>query len=167
MSLTYKMKKLPVGFAAGILNYCEWNWNHASYGECGYKAAGVAQNGTLESNLPTNRCTRLDQLESAQQLFGEFISWRLKNFNFACQAKKTLKPIALGLESICVQITNTIKKVMVLEKNVVALIPGTDQKDEYIIYSSTLGSSSGWQDPLITILFYKGCSITPLHPPAY
>jgi len=126
---TYKYEEAARQGAAGILIIHETE--PASYGWNVVQSSWSGAKMNLESNAPQTDVQGWISLESAQQLF-ENSSLEDKNFNSLAK-QKNFKPIALGLKA-SVQITNTIKKDV--SKNVVALIPGTDQKDEYIIYSA-------------------------------
>ncbi|MGB5355901.1 MAG: M28 family metallopeptidase [Eudoraea sp.] len=103
----------------------------ASYGwnviESGWSGARLI----IESDLPLLNVESWISGESAKKMFdvsamkGEDYKTLSRNKNF--------KPIPLDLK-VSVDIKNKIKKDV--SKNVVALIPGTNRKDEYIIYSA-------------------------------
>mgnify|MGYP003632379811 CR=1 FL=1 len=126
---TYKYEEAARQGAAGILIIHETE--PASYGWNVVQSSWSGAKMNLESSAPQTDVQGWISMESAQQLF-ENSSLEDKNYNNLAK-QKNFKPIALGLKA-SVQITNTIKKDV--SKNVVALIPGTDQKDEYIIYSA-------------------------------
>jgi Zn-dependent M28 family amino/carboxypeptidase len=69
-------------------------------------------------------------IESAKKLF-ELAGVSASLFETA--GKKGFKPVSLGVKT-SIAISNTIKKSK--SKNVLALWPGTDRKDEYIIYTA-------------------------------
>ena len=103
----------------------------ASYGwnviESGWSGARLI----IESDLPLLNVESWISGESAKKMFD--IS-TMKGQDYKTLSKnKTFKPIPLDLK-VSVEIKNKIKKDV--SKNVVALIPGTDRKDEFIIYSA-------------------------------
>ena len=126
---TYKYEEAARQGAAGVLIIHETE--PASYGWNVVQSSWSGASMNLESNAPLCDVQGWISMESAQKLF-EASSIANKNYNELAK-QKNFKPIPLGLKA-SVQITNTIKKDA--SKNVVALIPGTDQKDEYIIYSA-------------------------------
>lgn len=103
----------------------------ASYGwnviESGWSGARL----TIESDLPLLNVESWISGESATKMFA--IS-SMKNQDYKTLSRnKDFKPIPLDLK-VSVDIKNKIKKDV--SKNVVALIPGTERKDEFIIYSA-------------------------------
>jgi Zn-dependent M28 family amino/carboxypeptidase len=103
----------------------------ASYGwnviESGWSGARLI----IENDLPLLTVESWISGESAKKMFD--IS-ALKGQDYKTLSRnKNFKPIPLEL-NVSVEIKNKIKKDV--SKNVVALIPGTDRKDEYIIYSA-------------------------------
>tara|TARA_R110000868_G_scaffold77042_6_gene221063 strand:- start:218 stop:1840 length:1623 start_codon:yes stop_codon:yes gene_type:complete len=126
---TYKYEEAARQGAAGVLIIHETE--PASYGWNVVQSSWSGASMNLESNAPLCDVQGWISMESAQKLF-EASSIANKNYNELAK-QKNFKPIPLGLKA-SVKITNTIKKDA--SKNVVALIPGTDQKDEYIIYSA-------------------------------
>ena len=103
----------------------------ASYGwnviESGWSGARLI----IESDLPLLNVESWISGESAQKMF-DASSMKGQDYK-ALSRDKNFKPIPLDLNA-SVEIKNKIKKDV--SKNVVALIPGTDRKDEYIIYSA-------------------------------
>ena len=103
----------------------------ASYGwnviESGWSGALL----TIESDLPLLNVESWISSESAKKLFD---ASAMKGQDFKTMSRnKSFKPIPLDL-NVSVTIKNKIKKDV--SKNVVALIPGTERKDEFIIYSA-------------------------------
>ena len=103
----------------------------ASYGwnviESGWTGARL----TIESDEPQLNVESWVSGESAQKMFA--IS-AMKGQDYKTLSRnKDFKPVPLDV-NVTVSIKNKIKKDV--SKNVVALLPGTDQKDEYIIYSA-------------------------------
>ena len=102
----------------------------ASYGwnviESGWSGARLI----IESDLPLLNVESWISGESAKKMFA--VSTMKGQDYKTLSRNKNFKPIPLGL-NVSVSIQNKIKKDV--SKNVVALIPGTDRKDEFIIYS--------------------------------
>ncbi len=103
----------------------------ASYGwnviEAGWSGARLA----IESDLPLLNVESWISGASAQKVFN---ASAMKDQDYQTIARnKNFKPIPLNLK-VSVDIKNKIKKDV--SKNVVALIPGTERKDEIIIYSA-------------------------------
>ncbi|MEQ8219227.1 MAG: M28 family metallopeptidase [Arenibacter sp.] len=103
----------------------------ASYGwnviESGWAGARLI----IESDLPLLNVESWISAESAKKMFD---ASAMKGLDYKTLARnKDFKPIPLDLK-VSVSIQNKIKKDV--SKNVVALIPGTDRKDEVIIYSA-------------------------------
>lgn len=103
----------------------------ASYGwnviESGWSGARLI----IESDLPLLNVESWISDESAKKMFN---ASAMKGQDYKTLSRnKNFKPIPLEL-NVSVEIKNKIKKDV--SKNVVALIPGTDRKDEYIIYSA-------------------------------
>ncbi len=126
---TYKYEEAARQGAAGILIIHETE--PASYGWNVVQSSWSGPRMNLESKAPQTDVQGWISMESAQTLF-EASSIQNKNYNEIAK-QKNFKPVSLGLNAN-LKITNTIKKDV--SKNVVALIPGTDQKEEYIIYSA-------------------------------
>ena len=103
----------------------------ASYGwnviESGWSGARLI----IESDLPLLNVESWISGESALKMF-EISTMKGKDYQ-ALSRNKNFKPIPLDLK-VSVEIKNKIKKDV--SKNVVALIPGTERKDEFIIYSA-------------------------------
>ncbi|MGC1205339.1 MAG: M28 family metallopeptidase [Flavobacteriaceae bacterium] len=103
----------------------------ASYGwnviESGWSGARLV----IESDLPLLNVESWVSGESAQKIFD---ASSMKGQDYKTIAKsKNFKPVLLDL-NVSVSIENEIKKDV--SKNVIALIPGTERKDEFIIYSA-------------------------------
>ena len=103
----------------------------ASYGwnviESGWSGARL----TIESDLPLLNVESWISGESANKMFE---ASAMKGQDFKTVARnKSFQPIPLDLK-VSVEIKNKIKKDV--SKNVVALISGTERKDEFIIYSA-------------------------------
>lgn len=126
---TYKYEEAARQGAAGVLIIHETE--PASYGWNVVQSSWTGATMSLENNAPLCDVQGWISTKSAEKLF-EASSIANKNYNELAR-QKNFKPIPLGLNT-SVKITNSIKKDV--SKNVVAIIPGTDQKDEYIIYSA-------------------------------
>jgi Zn-dependent M28 family amino/carboxypeptidase len=103
----------------------------ASYGwnviESGWSGARLI----IESDLPLLNVESWISGESAEKMFD---ASAMKGQDYKSLSRnKSFKPIPLDL-NVSVEIKNKIKRDV--SKNVVALIPGTDRKDEFIIYSA-------------------------------
>ena len=86
---------------------------------------------SLESKSPVTDIRGVISQEAAIKLFEASI---LKNKDLKEIARRIdFKPISLGLTA-SMKITNQIKRN--LSRNVVAILPGMDRKDEYIVYSA-------------------------------
>ncbi|CAN0564984.1 unnamed protein product [Ectocarpus sp. 12 AP-2014] len=103
----------------------------ASYGwnviESGWTGARL----TIESDLPLLNVESWISSESAKKMM-DVSAIKGQDFKLISR-EKDFKPIPLGL-TVSVGIDNEIKKDV--SKNVVAMLPGTDRKDETIIYSA-------------------------------
>jgi Zn-dependent M28 family amino/carboxypeptidase len=103
----------------------------ASYGwnviESGWTGARLV----IESDLPLLDVESWISGESAEKMF-DASSMKGQDYK-SLSRDKNFKPIPLDL-NVTVSIQNAIKKDV--SKNVVAMIPGTDRKDEVIIYSA-------------------------------
>jgi Zn-dependent M28 family amino/carboxypeptidase len=126
---TYKYEEAARQGAAGLIIIHDTE--PASYGwnviESGWTGARL----TIESDLPLLNVESWISGASAQKMM-EASTMKGQNFK-AMSREKGFKPIALDLK-VSVDIKNEIKKDV--SKNVVALIPGTERKDETIIYSA-------------------------------
>jgi Zn-dependent M28 family amino/carboxypeptidase len=103
----------------------------ASYGwnviESGWSGARLV----IESDSPLLNVESWISGESAQKMFD---ASSMNGQDYKALAKnKNFKPVPLNL-NVSVSIKNKIKKDV--SKNVLALIPGTERKDEFIIYSA-------------------------------
>ncbi len=126
---TYKYEEAARQGAAGVLIIHETA--PASYGWNVVQSSWTGAKLNLESQAPVTDVEGWLSKEAATQVF-EASNIEAKNFN-ELALSKDFKPIPLGVTA-SVQITNTIERNV--SKNVVALIEGTDRKDEYIIYSA-------------------------------
>jgi Zn-dependent M28 family amino/carboxypeptidase len=126
---TYKYEEAARQGAAGLIIIHDTE--PASYGwnviESGWSGARL----TIESGLPLLNVESWISGESAKKMF-DVSTMKGQDYK-TLSRNKDFKPILLGL-NVSVDIKNKIKKDV--SKNVVALIPGTDRKDEYIIYSA-------------------------------
>ncbi|WP_347922365.1 M28 family metallopeptidase [Pontimicrobium sp. SW4] len=125
---TYKYEEAAKQGADGLIiihdtEPASYGWNVV---ESGWSGARLI----IESDLPQLNVESWISGESANKMFG--IS-SMKGQDYKTLARnKDFKPVPLGL-NVSVSISNSIKKDV--SKNVVAMIPGTDRKDEVIIYS--------------------------------
>jgi Zn-dependent M28 family amino/carboxypeptidase len=126
---TYKYEEAARQGADGLIiihdtEPAAYGWNVVEAGWSGSRL-------TIESDLPLLNVESWISGESAQKMFD---ASSMKGQDYKTLARsKDFNPIPLDL-SVSVGITNTIKKDV--SKNVVALLPGTERKDEYIIYSA-------------------------------
>ncbi|WP_171017257.1 M28 family metallopeptidase [Maribacter sp. ACAM166] len=126
---TYKYEEAARQGADGLLIIHDTE--PASYGwnviESGWTGARL----TIESDLPLLNVESWISGESANKLFD---ASAMKGQDFKTIARdKNFEPIPLDVK-VSVEIKNNIKKDV--SKNVVATIPGTTRKDEFIIYSA-------------------------------
>jgi Zn-dependent M28 family amino/carboxypeptidase len=125
---TYKYEEAARQGAAGVI--IVHDTEPASYGwnviESGWTGARLI----IESDQPKAEVESWISGESAEKMF-EASSMKDQDFK-EMAANKDFEPVPLGL-NVSVSIQNAIKKDV--SKNVVAMIPGTERKDEYIIYS--------------------------------
>ncbi|MBO0343087.1 MAG: M28 family metallopeptidase [Bacteroidota bacterium] len=126
---TYKYEEAARQGADGLIiihdtEPAAYGWNVI---ESGWSGARL----TIESDLPLLNVESWISGESAEKMFN---ASSMKGQDYKTLARnKDFKPIPLDL-NVTVDIKNEIKKDD--SKNVVALIPGTERKDEYIIYSA-------------------------------
>ncbi|MBO0330432.1 M28 family metallopeptidase [[Muricauda] lutisoli] len=126
---TYKYEEAARQGADGLIiihdtEPAAYGWNVI---ESGWSGARL----TIESDMPLLNVESWISGESAEKMFN---ASSMKGQDYKTLARnKDFKPIPLDL-SVTVDIKNEIKKDN--SKNVVALIPGTERKDEYIIYSA-------------------------------
>tara|TARA_R110000868_G_scaffold28633_2_gene107154 strand:+ start:3662 stop:5284 length:1623 start_codon:yes stop_codon:yes gene_type:complete len=126
---TYKYEEAARQGAAGVLIIHETE--PASYGWNVVQSSWSGASLSLESDVPLADVQGWISSQSAKKIF-EATSLKNKNYNELAR-QKDFKPIPLGLKT-SVKVMNKIKRDV--SKNVVALLPGTEQKDEYIIYSA-------------------------------
>ncbi len=126
---TYKYEEAARQGAAGLIiihdtEPASYGWNVV---ESGWSGARLI----VESDAPQLNVESWMSGESAEKLF-TISTLKGKEYK-SLSRNKDFKPVPLGL-NVSVAIKNTLKKDV--SKNVVAMIPGTDRKDEYIIYSA-------------------------------
>ena len=126
---TYKYEEAGRQGAAGILVIHEtapagYGWNVIQSG-----FSGAQMN--LESNTPRSDIQGWISAEAASRLFDE--SGVVNRDYKELALSRDFKPTRLGLTA-SVSLSNKIKKDV--SNNVVAILPGTDLKDEHIIYSA-------------------------------
>lgn len=126
---TYKYEEAARQGAAGVLIIHETK--PASYGWNVVQSGWSGPQLNLESAKPLTDVQGWISNESATKLF-EASSVKMKNFKELAKSKD-FKPISLGLRA-SLNISNTLKRNV--SKNVVAVLPGTERKDEYLIYSA-------------------------------
>ncbi|WP_238934416.1 M28 family metallopeptidase [Aurantibacter crassamenti] len=126
---TYKYEEAARQGADGLIiihdtEPASYGWNVIESGFSGSKLI-------IESDLPLLNVESWISGESAQRIFE---ASAMKGQDFKNLARnKGFKPIPLDLDvSVAIQV-KTKKDV---SKNVIAVVPGTDRKDEYIIYSA-------------------------------
>ena len=126
---TYKYEEAARQGATGVIVIHETG--PAGYGWGVIQSSNTNNYFTLESDAPAVDIEGWISGESAGKIFEASV---LKGKDYKALARsKDFKPVPLGLAA-SVKIRNSISKQM--SKNVIALIPGTDRKDEYIIYSA-------------------------------
>jgi len=126
---TYKYEEAARQGAAGVIIIHETE--PASYGWNVVESSWSGARLVIENDLPLLAVESWISSESAQKIFAVSA---MKGQDYKTIAHdKGFQPIPLDL-SVSVGIENKIKKDV--SKNVVALIPGTNQKDEFIIYSA-------------------------------
>jgi len=126
---TYKYEEAARQGAAGVIiihdtEPASYGWNVV---ESGWSGARLV----IESDLPLVNVESWISRESAQKMFN---ASAMKGKDYKTMSRvKGFKPIPLDLKAT-LKIKNIIKRDV--SKNVVALLPGTDRKDEYIMYSA-------------------------------
>lgn len=126
---TYKYEEAARQGAAGVIVIHETG--PAGYGWGVIQSSNTNNYLTLESEAPAVDIEGWISNESAGRIFD---ASDLKGKDYKALARsKDFKPVPLGLAA-SVKIKNSISKQM--SNNVIALIPGTDRKDECIIYSA-------------------------------
>tara|TARA_R100000935_G_scaffold27026_1_gene47117 strand:- start:498 stop:2132 length:1635 start_codon:yes stop_codon:yes gene_type:complete len=126
---TYKYEEAARQGAAGLLIIHDTK--PASYGWNVVQSSWSGSKLSLESDAPKVDIRGWITQEATQKIF-EAAGMGDKNYKEMAMIKD-FKPIPLDL-NISVSIHNKVKKDV--SKNVVALLPGTNRKDEYIIYSA-------------------------------
>ncbi|PZX46860.1 M28 family metallopeptidase [Algoriphagus chordae] len=126
---TYKYEEAARQGAAGLIIIHDTE--PASYGWNVIESSWAGTRLIIPSDLPLLEVESWISAESAQKMFAESA---MKGQDYKVLSRnKDFKPIPLDL-SVSVSIENKFKKDV--SKNVVAMIPGTDRKDEFIIYSA-------------------------------
>jgi Zn-dependent M28 family amino/carboxypeptidase len=126
---TYKYEEAARQGAAGVLIIHDTE--PASYGWNVIESSWTGARLVIESSLPLLAVESWISGESATKMFD---ASAMKGQDYKTMAHaKSFQPIPLAL-NVSVGIKNKIKKDV--SKNVVAMIPGTVQKDEFIIYSA-------------------------------
>lgn len=126
---TYKYEEAARQGADGVLIIHDTE--PASYGWNVVQSSWRGGQLNIESNNPVADINAWISNESAKKLF-EASSYKGEDYKVVA-GKKGFKPIALGLTA-SVKVNNVLKRDV--SKNVVAILPGTERKDEYIIYSA-------------------------------
>ncbi|HDZ14204.1 hypothetical protein LCGC14_0977150, partial [marine sediment metagenome] len=126
---TYKYEEAARQGAAGVIIIHETE--PASYGWNVIESSWSGARLVIESEAPLLDVESWISNESANKLF-DISAMKGQDYKTIAH-NKSFQPIPLEL-SVSVGIENNIKKDV--SKNVVAMIPGTDQKDEFIIYSA-------------------------------
>ncbi|WP_339710824.1 M28 family metallopeptidase [uncultured Kriegella sp.] len=126
---TYKYEEAARQGAAGVLIIHETK--PASYGWNVIQSGWSGPQLSLESAKPLTDIQGWISNESATKLF-QASSVKMNNFKELAKTKD-FKPISLGLTA-SLKISNTLKRNV--SKNVIAVLPGTERKDEYLIYSA-------------------------------
>lgn len=126
---TYKYEEAARQGAAGVIIIHDTE--PASYGWNVVEAGWSGSRLTIESDAPQLNVESWISGESAAKMF-DVSTMKGKDYKTMAR-EKGFKPVPLAV-NVSVEINNKIKKDA--SKNVVAMIPGTDRKDEYIIYSA-------------------------------
>ncbi|WP_339841793.1 M28 family metallopeptidase [uncultured Maribacter sp.] len=126
---TYKYEEAARQGAAGVIILHDTE--PASYGWNVIESSWTGARLTIASDLPKLEVESWISSESAQKMF-EASAMKGQDYK-ALSRTKDFKPTPLGL-NVSVSVKNEIKKDV--SKNVVAMIPGTDRKDEVLIYSA-------------------------------
>jgi Zn-dependent M28 family amino/carboxypeptidase len=124
---TYKYEEAARQGAAGVFVIHETD--PAAYGWGVVQSSNTNNYMILESDAPVVDIEGWISHESAGKMF-KASTLKGKDYK-ALAGDKDFRPVPLGL-SVSVKIENTISKQV--SKNVIAQIPGTERKDEYIIY---------------------------------
>ncbi|MCK0157119.1 M28 family metallopeptidase [Cellulophaga sp. F20128] len=126
---TYKYEEAARQGAAGVLIIHDTE--PASYGWNVIESSWSGAKLIIESDLPILNVESWISGESAQKMFD---ASAMKGQDYKTLASnKNFTPVPLDV-NVSVAIKNKIKKDV--SKNVVALLPGTDSKDEYIMYTA-------------------------------
>jgi len=126
---TYKFEEAARQGADGVLIIHDTE--PASYGWNVVQSSWRGGQLNIESTNPVADINAWISNESAHKIF-EASSYKGEDYK-KIAGQKGFKPIPLGLTA-SVKVANTLKRDV--SKNVVAILPGTERKDEYIIYSA-------------------------------
>ncbi len=126
---TYKYEEAARQGAAGVLIIHDTE--PASYGWNVVQSSWRGGQLNIESTNPVADINAWISNESAKKVF-EASSYQGEDYKVIA-GKKGFKPIALGLTA-SIKVNNALKRDV--SKNVIAILPGTERKDEYIIYSA-------------------------------
>ena len=126
---TYKYEEAARQGADGVLIIHDTE--PASYGWNVVQSSWRGAQLKIERNNPVADINAWISNESAKKLF-EASSFKGEDYRVIA-GQKGFKPISLGLTA-SVTVNNILKRDV--SKNVVAILPGTERKDEYIIYSA-------------------------------
>lgn len=126
---TYKNEEAARQGADGIIIIHETE--PAAYGWSVVQSGWTGPQLTLESDLPVTKIESWISNESAEKLF-QMSALKGKDYKKMAQTRG-FKPVSMGLK-VSVQVSNKVKRDV--SRNVIAVLPGTDLKDEYIIYSA-------------------------------
>ena len=126
---TYKYEEAARQGAAGVI--IVHDTEPASYGWNVIESSWTGARLTIASELPKLEVESWISGESAQKMF-DASAMKAQDYKLLSRTKD-FKPTPLGL-NVSISVKNEIKKDV--SKNVVAMISGTDRKDEVIIYSA-------------------------------
>jgi Zn-dependent M28 family amino/carboxypeptidase len=126
---TYKYEEAARQGAAGVIILHDTE--PASYGWNVIESSWTGARLTIASEFPKLEVESWASGESAEKMF-EASAMKGQDYK-SLSRTKDFKPTPLGL-NVSVSVKNEIKKDV--SKNVVAMIPGTEKKDEVIIYSA-------------------------------
>ena len=126
---TYKYEEAARQGAAGVIILHDTE--PASYGWNVIESSWTGARLTIASELPKLEVESWVSGESAEKMF-EASAMKGQDYK-SLSRTKDFQPTPLGL-NVSVSVKNEIKKDV--SKNVVAMIPGTEKKDEVIIYSA-------------------------------
>ena len=126
---TYKYEEAARQGAAGVIIIHETI--PAAYGWNVVQSSWSGAQMSLESDLHVSDIQGWITQEATSQIF-EIATAEINDYKIIAR-NRNFKPIPLGLTA-SVKVTNKVKRDV--SKNVVAILSGTERKDEYIIYSA-------------------------------